>query len=289
MTGGAFRNNSNLLGRRREIEELQACVERLKEEMKDLQKTMEGSRERRNQLRDELERYYKDVPRERLPLSQQKEFKAIKNMVIQEAERLRLSTFTFEDARVKEEVDEDQDAVYFAWNSNWRMAEIYQRAKEVLEEYEIQRRKKRSRCRCWNSSGREVSPWPPISWASAGGTGGAFSLTTSGRNGGFGGRRTRDMTSPSTRSGSFCKVRREQTKRYPGMKKRRRRGTPTPPTAWESCIWRGKMSRKTCQKRWLPHRVRPAGQPVCPVRSWKTVPHWAGCQTGSGAGLDVFL
>mgnify|MGYP000063752712 CR=1 FL=1 len=54
MTGGAFRNNSNLLGRRREIEELQACVERLKEEMRNLQETMEGSRERRNQLRDEL-------------------------------------------------------------------------------------------------------------------------------------------------------------------------------------------------------------------------------------------
>ena len=28
-----------------------------------------------NQLRDELERYYKDAPREHLPLSQQKEFK----------------------------------------------------------------------------------------------------------------------------------------------------------------------------------------------------------------------
>ena len=89
-----------------------------------------------NQLRDELERYYKDVPREHLPLSQQKEFKAIKNMVIREAERLRLGTFTFEDARMRDEVDEDQDAVYFVWNSSWRMAEIYQSAKEVLEEYE---------------------------------------------------------------------------------------------------------------------------------------------------------
>ena len=88
-----------------------------------------------NQLRDELERYYKDAPRERLPLSQQKEFKAIKNMVIREAERLRLGTFTFEDARMRDEVDEDQDAVYFVWNSSWRMAEIYQSAKEVLEEY----------------------------------------------------------------------------------------------------------------------------------------------------------
>ena len=89
-----------------------------------------------NQLRDELERYYKDVPREHLPLSQQKEFKAIKNMVIREAEQLRLGTFTFEDSRVRDEVDEDQDAVYFAWNSNWQMAEVYQSAKEVLEEYE---------------------------------------------------------------------------------------------------------------------------------------------------------
>ena len=89
-----------------------------------------------NQLRDELERYYKDVPREHLPLSQQKEFKAIKNMVIREAEQLRLDTVTFEDARMRDEVDEDQDAVYFAWDSDWQMAEIYQSAKEVLEEYE---------------------------------------------------------------------------------------------------------------------------------------------------------
>ena len=89
-----------------------------------------------NQLRDELERYYKDVPREHLPLSQQKEFKAIKNMVIREAEQLRLGTFTFEDARMRDEVDEDQDAVYSALDSNWQMAEAYQSAKQVLEEYE---------------------------------------------------------------------------------------------------------------------------------------------------------
>lgn len=89
-----------------------------------------------NQLRDELERYYKDSSREHLPLSQQKEFKAIQNMVIREAERLRLGTVTFEDARMRDEVDEDQDGVYFAWDSDWQMTEAYQSAKEVLEEYE---------------------------------------------------------------------------------------------------------------------------------------------------------
>ena len=89
-----------------------------------------------NQLRDELERYYKDSPREHLPLSQQKEFKAIKNMVVREAERLRLGTFTFEDARMRDEVDEDQDGVYFAWNADWQRTQAYLNAKEVLEEYE---------------------------------------------------------------------------------------------------------------------------------------------------------
>lgn len=38
-----------------------------------------------NRLRDEVERYYKDTPREHQPLSRQKEFRAIQNMVIREA------------------------------------------------------------------------------------------------------------------------------------------------------------------------------------------------------------
>ena len=89
-----------------------------------------------NQLRDELERYYKDTPREHKPLSQQPEFKAIKNMVIREAEELRLSTFTFEDASMKDEVDEDQEEVYYTWNSHWQMAEAYQNARGILSVYE---------------------------------------------------------------------------------------------------------------------------------------------------------
>ena len=42
-----------------------------------------------NGLRDTLEGYYKNRPRQHNPLSQQKEFRAIKNTIIQEAERLR--------------------------------------------------------------------------------------------------------------------------------------------------------------------------------------------------------
>ena len=60
-----------------------------------------------NNLRDELERYYKDKPRQHLPLSQQKEFKAIKNMVIQEAENLRLGVVTYEDDRMQDELPDN--------------------------------------------------------------------------------------------------------------------------------------------------------------------------------------
>ena len=45
-----------------------------------------------NGLRDTLEGYYKNRPRQHNPLSQQKEFRAIKNAIIQEAERLRQQT-----------------------------------------------------------------------------------------------------------------------------------------------------------------------------------------------------
>ena len=69
-------------------------------------------------------------------MSQQQEFKAIKNMVIREADHLRLGVFTFEDAQMEDEVDEDQDAVLRAWSSRWEMAETYQNAKEILSVYE---------------------------------------------------------------------------------------------------------------------------------------------------------
>lgn len=76
-----------------------------------------------NKLRDELEGYYKDAPRQHLPLSQQKEFRAIKNLVIQETENLRQNIFTFEDADIVEEnVDvplksNDYDAVLDYYHS----------------------------------------------------------------------------------------------------------------------------------------------------------------------------
>ena len=49
-------------------------------------------------LQSEVDSYYHDKPREKKTLSQEKEFRQIKNAVIQEAERIRLGEITFEDA-----------------------------------------------------------------------------------------------------------------------------------------------------------------------------------------------
>ena len=48
-------------------------------------------------LQGKVDSYYHDKPQKRIPLSRQKEFRQIKNAVIQEAERLRLGEITFEE------------------------------------------------------------------------------------------------------------------------------------------------------------------------------------------------
>ena len=54
MTGGAFKNNSNLLGRRREMDELERSIELLKKELKEAQQSINDNRSRRNVLRDTI-------------------------------------------------------------------------------------------------------------------------------------------------------------------------------------------------------------------------------------------
>ena len=55
ISGGAFKNNSNLLGRRREMDEMEANVKKYKEEIDKLQKEIEDSKTKRNKLREEAE------------------------------------------------------------------------------------------------------------------------------------------------------------------------------------------------------------------------------------------
>ena len=54
MTGGAFKNSSNLLGRRREIEELSESVAHLQTELEELKQEIDSNRNQRNSLRAKI-------------------------------------------------------------------------------------------------------------------------------------------------------------------------------------------------------------------------------------------
>ena len=91
-----------------------------------------------NKLKDELESYYKDTPRQHLSLSQQKEFRAIKNLVIQEAENLRRNIFTFEDADMVEEYTD-----VLPENSDYEAVLDYYQAVETLDADDVTQAEKR--------------------------------------------------------------------------------------------------------------------------------------------------
>ena len=78
MTGGAFKNSSNLLGRRREIEELEIRVGEQKSRLETMQKSMEESRKRRNMIREtiaefqeKLRQHYIDQNTAKMNIAQQ--------------------------------------------------------------------------------------------------------------------------------------------------------------------------------------------------------------------------
>lgn len=97
-----------------------------------------------NGLRDKLESYYKTKPREHLPLSKQKEFRAIKNMVIREAENIRLGVHTFEDENMQDEPEEDvPDGRASNTKRVYELAADYRRAKAILTDNTLTQKKKR--------------------------------------------------------------------------------------------------------------------------------------------------
>ena len=76
--------------------------------------------------------YYHDTPRERLPLSKEKEFRQIKNAVIREAERLRLGQITFEDQDMGQRDEPEQ--FRNASNAYWMLQEVIRNEELTLEE-----------------------------------------------------------------------------------------------------------------------------------------------------------
>ena len=69
------------------------------------------------ELQSQVEDFYSEKERRRPPLSQQKEFRQIKNAVIQEAETIRLGEITFEDDTLdhSDEVGKDENVSWDFW------------------------------------------------------------------------------------------------------------------------------------------------------------------------------
>ena len=63
ISGGAFKNNSNLLGRRRELDELEKRVKELLAEIDGINRMIEETKARRNRMRMELETLKGDIQR----------------------------------------------------------------------------------------------------------------------------------------------------------------------------------------------------------------------------------
>ena len=82
-------------------------------------------------LQNQVDSYYHDSPRVRKKLSQEKEFRQIKNAVIQEAERLRLGEPTFEDQEI-EGMDEHPDEQGMSFEC-WELWQFIQDKRYPLE------------------------------------------------------------------------------------------------------------------------------------------------------------
>lgn len=88
-----------------------------------------------NQIREELnECYGNSVPWERLPLSQRKEFRKIKNDIIREAENIRLGLPTFEDAKMRDDPEPEEPHNEHQSYRVYEQAKRYRAAKAVLQD-----------------------------------------------------------------------------------------------------------------------------------------------------------
>ncbi len=113
ISGGAFKNNSNLLGRRRELDELEKAIKKLSDKMDTLNTEIEETKSNRNKLRMELETLKGDLQRKsieqntaRLNISQararmEEEFEGVQSL---ELERKELESKVFEIKNEKEAI-----------------------------------------------------------------------------------------------------------------------------------------------------------------------------------------
>ena len=85
------------------------------------------------EIQGKVDAYYHDREQKRVPLSQQKEFRSIKNAVIKEADRINMKEVTFEDKGIRHE-DEPEEFDTNTGYSYWSLRDVIRDETLTLEE-----------------------------------------------------------------------------------------------------------------------------------------------------------
>lgn len=133
-------------------------------------------------MQEEVVRTYTDDLPERKPLSQQKEFKPVRNMVIREALRLSETDNIFDDEGMDDEPEpvpaEDVSSMRSTDNHLvYEQADQYRQAKKVLYDEHARPSEKLSAAETLEQLWGRGTPSPPICWARCTGTGWVSPLT----------------------------------------------------------------------------------------------------------------
>lgn len=147
MSGGAFRNSSNLLGRRREIEELEQQVKQRKEQLQKLQTQIDECRSGRNALRDEIVQLKEELQKEYLRQNTAKmkwnELREKTGSVTQGYEKIRQEAGELEEQirEIRERQEKEQEELNL---SEAQEKETEQQVQENQNRLEEEREKSRS-------------------------------------------------------------------------------------------------------------------------------------------------
>lgn len=190
-----------------------------------------------NQIRDELnECYGRCTPREHLPLSQQKEFRRIKNDIIREAENIRLGlpTLKMKHYRTSLSRRKHRRNINPTAYTNRHSATVPPNPFCRMSMRWMRNTQKRSRS--WSSSGQRDLRWQPTSWESSTGTIYPPCGITKKPSGGFDCPQKQEMTSQNTPLVNCFFPRSAQRRPYAGWTGPPGMETSLPNTVWESSI-----------------------------------------------------
>ena len=178
-------------------------------------------------LREQLCIDYNQTQPQRIPLSQQKEFKTVRNMVIRETLRLSETNFTFEDDAMTDEPEPEYPPAPPAQSpaqTIYQQAHFYRRAKTVLNDADADPGEKAM-----------ATPSLPISLGKRIGMGWDLQLTRKRRPSGFANPQRLETTAPPMHWESCCWSRASFRRHEAGCKKRQCRRINTHNIASVSC------------------------------------------------------